>query len=344
MSPDQQDSACKSSFGEQASVQNRALLPGLLLLLTCDNGLVMVDPLTATALWTRPVDESEVVAPGREHVVIVSTVDHPAEGLHNEFVTRTVTVLDPHAGTVTWTAPLEEWIPEGSRAVTTRPDVTVSEALAASSGTARAITVSVDAVTSFAAADGTELWHSTTLHGSDVGSGVDLDVGASTKWIAYEAKSGKTLWSRDVPDIGSSRGEVVGRQYWSLGDKGILEIDVPTGRVLLNRVFPADWTSVVASRDFVLAFDGKRLSMYRTTDLHTPLWTRAADNAEPQLVSADTLIVQATSGLLVLDGHTGQDVDPPLVISGAGNDLVDGLTLASDNTVVELGNPEPATP
>ncbi len=353
------------------SVDSNTLMAGGILLLRCgDSSLAAVDAVTGSQLWTKPAvteEAGQVLLPGTEHVFVVTSTMHPAEGLNDEYVTRELAALDPRTGHQAWAVPLEDWLPKADRDADLVPDIQLVESGGAGTPLSPLVGINVGQSHSwsgFNAGTGTVVWtvkDVTKLAPQGysapdyVGDGVMLSVNSSSyaaSWSATDADTGATLWTTDVPLTTQDAGITLdGVNLWQVSTEGVLEVDVRTGRIGLSRRFPSEWIGTVASRSYALAQSGSAVQMVTTADVRSPLWSSPAGSITPRAVSADLAIVDAPSGLVVLDGRTGEprtDVDTPALQGTSwaadSSDIVDGLKILSDGSVFAIGRPAASAP
>lgn len=351
---DQANLACSSTFPNgtdngNSGVSRLDLLAGGKALLTCQGGVLGLDLFSGQVMWERSDGATEgvgeVLVLGSAHLFVVQSTDHPASGLDAEYVTREVSAIDLNTGTSSWAQPLEDVVPKSDRNTNLKPNVSVTETPASSVNSAMVVVVQLARYSAFDAASGAQLWDAPEIKGSYVGLGVSLDTQPTSGgpgWTGYDARSGRVLWQKQVPDVGGNTSVLEGTTIWQVGSSGVLGIDATTGRMLLNRLYPDGWTSPLVTPALTAAYSGGGIQMFRTIDLRHPLWSAAGDEAKPIAVTRDLLIVSAASGLVALDAHTGTlrpDVTLPDTASGSDWQVTDGLSVMSDNSVFELSPP-----
>ena len=345
--------ACSSTFPsgtetDSTSISSLQLLAGGKALLTCKGGVLGLDLFSGQVLWQRASAASESIGEalvlGQDHLFVVQSTDHPASGLVAEFVTREISAIDLKTGADSWTQPLEEAVPKSERDTNLQPTVTITETPSSPASSDKVVAVQLTRFSAFDAATGTPQWDAPEVKGTYVGLGISLDTSGNDGpgWTGYDAKSGKVLWQKQVPEVGGSATVLEGTTIWQMGSTGVLGVDALTGRMLLSRLYPESWTSSLVTPTLTAASTGKGVQLFKTTDLRHPLWSAAGDSATPVAVTPDLLIVSAASGLVALDAHTGEirtDVTLPATASSSEWQVTDGLSVMSDSSVFELSPP-----
>jgi hypothetical protein len=124
----------------------------------------------------------------------------------------------------------------------------------------------------------------------------------------------------------------------------VLSADVRTGRLLLNRVYPTEWSEHLVTPTLSVVYDGTNLQLFRTANVRDPLWSSPGNSVHPVAVTDSLVVVKADSGLNVLDGKTGElrnDITLPDGFSDSTS-VTDGLAVMPDNSVYELSPPSVA--
>ena len=352
------DEVCSNEFHSSddgsSTSEDLELLEGGQLFNACSGGNLLMDLFGGEVTWSREskagtdssdeesVSSSESVFPGPDHVYVVTTTNHPAVDLEAAYKSREVEAFDAETGQLAWSAPLEEFVPKLERSATS---YSVEES-AASTGY-DIVLISGDSHSAFSASTGEPLWNTEEITGDYLGLGISLDREASWSdgsWAAYDVGKGEEKWKKVVPDVDGSDVFLEGTTVWQIGDSGVIALALPTGRLVLNRLFPRTWDNHghVVTPSYALAYDGKELAMFQTDELRKPLWSTASDPVTPIAVTRDLAIVQAESGLVAIDGRTGDirpDVYLPEDASSRDWAVIDGLTLLDDGSILELSPP-----
>jgi hypothetical protein len=345
LTSDQVSQICQSRFadGNGLASGGLTLMRGGKAALTCQDGEVLYDVFTGTILWSRDNTadsaETDSYTVGPAHIFVVETHQLPAIGLDAAYTERYLDALDPTTGATDWSQQIEGFVPKASRSSSGTAQVT--ETVTPAGTTPDLVVVQADATSAFDGATGTPAWHTTALNGTYEGFGLSLDSGNPSAWTCYDDRTGHIVWTKPVPDVQGDSPTLTAGTVWQVGRRGIIGVDLRTGRLLLNRVYPSTWTSQDVTPTLTVAYDGSHLAMFNTSDLNTPLWSVASDAVTPLAVSPDLVVVDAAGGLLALDGHTGairSDITVPT--SGGGNwQVVDGLSTPGDGSVYELSPP-----
>lgn len=348
----------EDSYGS-SSISSKQLLPGGRVVLHCDAGQVVSDVFTGRVTWSRAANDAtsdgadgnfvtskEVIYVGPHHVYVVSTMRHPAVDLEAAYYSREVAAFDVDSGESSWVAPLEEAIPRAER---TETDIEVVES-PLSSGT-DIVVIKANQYSAFQATTGQPLWSAAEVQGNYLGLGISLQTDTSAYddvkvWTAYDSGKDKKLWSKAVPDISASNGttQLQGKVLWQFGSAGVIAVDLTTGDLLLNRLYPKTWSgnSFLVTSSYSLADDGTNLQMFRTDNLRKPLWSQPSDGSRPVALTRDIAVVKAASGELVaLDGRTGEIMDQNQFAEESTDpwEVVDGLTFLSDGSIFQLSPP-----
>lgn len=342
------DLACAAEFatsdsGEVGQSSKPELFKGGKALVSCSGGSLLMDLFTGEVNWSRTdpgdSDVRETIVVGPVHVFVLSTTTHPAVDLDAEYVTRQVEAFDVNTGEDAWAKPLEEFIDKSRR----RGSSELSAVESVDPAGEDLVIVHADAFSAFDAAAGEPLWHKNQLIGDYQGFGISLQADTTSAWAAYDAETGKSLWKKAVPDIDETNTILAGETVWQLGRRGLIAVDLKSGRLALNRLYPETWQAHVVTPTVALAVNGKNLQMFNTPDLRKPLWSTPTDGGTPLAVTSELSVVEAPSGdILPIDGHSGEiryDITLPDQVSKSAWTVVDGLTLLGDGSVFELSPP-----
>lgn len=349
------DEVCSNEFPAadvgSTRADDRQLLDQGRLFLACPGGYLLMDLFGGRVIWSRESgavpgssDEqsvSESVVPGPDHVYVVTTTNHPAVDLDAAYLSREVEAYDAQTGQLAWSAPLEDFVPKLERSATS---YSIEESPASTGQDI--VVISGDSHSAFEASTGEPKWNAEEITGEYLGLGMSLESNSwnDDRWTAYDAGTGAERWKKAVPDVGGSDVFLEGTTLWQIGRRGVIALDLPTGRQVLNRLYPEAWAdnAHVVTPSYALAYDGSDLQMFRTEDLRKPLWSTPSDPVTPLVVTRDLALVQAQSGLVVIDGRTGQirtDVYLPEDASSSDWSVTDGLTLLDDGSILELSPP-----
>jgi hypothetical protein len=360
LSSDDLNAACDGA----ASIQQ--LLPGAVALLACtdsdgnSNGAAAVDIRTGAVRWTRPdipgsAGSSDVgdgvsdilLSGGGRYLYVLTVTDHPADGLKEEYWTRTVTAVDVATGKDTWTAPLERHDRTDSNV-----SGSVTEEALPDGGTAAV--VNVDDYSGYDATTGKLLWErpdlSTATSNDPILAGYDrtLDTVSDdngNQWlVCVDLQTGKRAWrtriSGDSGNIGdNSNVELDGTTFWFLNDGAADGFDLVTGKRVAHSSVPKSFDTYLVTPKWTVAQAGQTLRLYHTGQWSKPVWSVASDSATPDLVTSKIVVVDAQAGTQVLDAATGELLNPaaPFDHSNVGpGDVVDGFVVM-DDAIVAVG-------
>ncbi len=334
--------ACETTDSSSPNLRSSQLLAGGRVVVRCGDGSrTMIDIFAGTVLWRMPSDTSDLATittvVGSQHLFRLVERQIAASGLKGAYVTADLEAYDLSTGSLSWNASLEpdlatNDIRGGSQKLWEDQPVTGS-----SKGL---VVVSRNRYNAFDAATGKAAWHVDKVSGTYVGSGIVIDR-ENNQLTATQLPAAKLLWSKPTPDFADSSQptDLIGAVAWWIEAQGVYAIDLPSGRQVLNRLFPTTWHDHVATPELVLAFDGKQLQAFRTIDIRTPLWSAPGDNLRPLAVSRGAVIVRAESGDQVLDGANGNILTQATTPTGLdASTLVDGLVMTEDG-VYELSPP-----
>ena len=320
-----------------------------------DVKLVAVDARAHAVLWNIDLaqggdnsdDTNGVLEGGSAHVYLVTVTDHPADGLQAEYFTRTVTALDEQTGTQVWTQPLEPNDKESYN-----PSGNVNEGPTADEAATVAL-VNVDDYSAFDANAGTPLWRVPELDPMDRFD--DSTYAAfgrtmSTTWNnndnvllnGVDLGTGKIEWTSPADTMASSgSGEpwgMDGESMWWIYEGGYDAWDVKTGEHTAHGVIPTSFQNPLVTPKYTVALVDTSLRAFHTGDWARPLWSVDATSAEPEVVTDESVVVNADSGTLLLDMGDGSTISEGDESDyTAGEPPVDGLSLNGYGDIIELG-------
>ena len=368
LSSDTVTNLCTATANTSASSgQVAELLTGGVAILNCTDGLTAVDVPTGSVLWTRALASSANAATdstdagptttetllsnsgGGRNVYLLAMTTVPASGLADGYITRTITALDPHTGTQSWTQPLE---PEDKQDTTS--DGSALETPGPMDGSTQVI-VNLDAYSAFDAASGKPEWRTAKpdTNPTYVGYNLALSTDSSNSpedtfdLIATNLATGKTSWTDQLADsqsvLASSSGftgQLVGHTYWTFSDTGYDTFNILTGQQTGHALFPTAWTHTLATPDLIATYVDGTLRLFHTGNWTAPIWSVSAADTSPLAITSKALLVQAPSGNLVLNASDGSIISRDVALSGnaSQDQLVDGLLNLGDS-VLELAPP-----
>jgi outer membrane protein assembly factor BamB len=356
---EQEGAACTQAFGgassgtsdgsaEMQTASAVTALRGGKLYVECAGGVLVLDAFSGTVDWSRANQATDAIAErlimAADHLFVVQTTTFAAEGLNAAFVSRSLTAVDLHTGNESWTTPLEEDIPKADRP--SSDEATVVEGPSGDAAHPAEVIVSLGEVTAFDQQTGARIWVRPANKFTDSYLGYGLNVNFDgTTWTATTVRTGKPVWTKTVPAVDAGTPYLIDTAIWAIGSSGVLSVDVRTGQLLLNRVYPKEWSEHLVTPDLSVVYDGKSLQLYRTSDVRHPLWSTPGDSVQPLFVTASIVVVKSDSGVHALDGKTGQlrdDIVLPDGVSDAAG-LEDGLLVLPDHSVYELAPPAAAS-
>ena len=351
------DSSTDTTSSAEASVLQIRQSGVVLVQCTMDSDvkLVAVDARAHAVLWNIDLaqggDYSDntdgVLEGGDAHVYLVTVTDHPADGLQAEYFTRAVTAFDEQTGTQVWTQPLEPNDKESDN-----PSGSVYEGPTAD-GAATVAVVNVDDYSAFDDTVGTPLWRVPGLDPMDrfddstyaaFGRTISTtsDNNDNVQLNGVDLGTGKIEWTSPVDTQWSSAsGEpwgMDGDSMWWIYEGGYDAWDVKTGKQTAHGVIPTSFQNALVTPKYTVALVDTSLRAFHTGDWAHPLWSVDATSAEPEVVTDESVVVNADSGTLLLDmgsGSTISDGDESDYTSG--EPPVDGLSLNGNGDIVELG-------
>jgi len=353
------------SDGDEGSGEIKQLLPNGLALVACGasgsgDSVGVIDEASGSMLWTHAIGDSKDDGYGGTGAANAGTVSYRLDGagqnvylldvttvapsgLKAGYLTRTVTALDARTGQTVWTKPLEPEDREG-----TETSGTALETPGPSDGQVQVL-IHLTGYSSFDAATGTPLWRApelpsdATYVGYNLAIRVDARYGGVYHLVATDVSTGKQAWSLQVEAntaIAASDPltERVGHTYWYFGSSGFDAVDLLTGKQTKHVLYPTSWQSTISTPTKTLAFVDGSLRLFTAGDWSKPLWSVAADDTNPRVLTDDAAVVAAPSGTLLLSSSDGSILSSGNDnLSGASQDEVfDGLLL-NDNQVIELG-------
>jgi hypothetical protein len=343
------------------SGQATAITSHGIVLVSCSqptNELLAVDLVHGSDLWSHQLQSVDpnaqsgqdtvseyLLGTGDQNAYVLAVTNVAATGLKDAYVTRTVSAINLQTGNTAWTQPLA---PNDRQNSTT--DGTVIEASGPAAGH-REVVVSLNGLndnSAFDADTGHPLWRVPDLV-SLVGSGAtvqfvsdnlalftDTDDNGQPEFGAVDVATGKVRWSQGIDgttivNLGSdAKTELVGSQFWFIGQTGVDAFDITSGKQTVHKVFPTSFAKVLATPTRTVALVDGTLRCFATGDWSRPLWSVTAGDVTPERIADNTLVLQAQSGDQLLSMADGSIIGAaPEGVPGDGP-ISDGLQITED--------------
>jgi len=322
------------------------------------NELLAVDLVHGSDLWSHQLQSVDpnaqsgqdtlgeyLLGTGDQNAYVLAVTNVAATGLQDAYVTRTVSAVNLLTGNTTWTQPLAPNDQQDSNT-----DGTIIEAPGPTAGH-REVVVSlkgIDDNSAFDADTGHPLWRVPDLSAL-VGSGAtvqfvadnlavftDTDDNGQPEFGAVDVATGKVRWSQGIDgtatvNLGSgAKTELVGSQFWFIGQTGVDAFDITSGKQLVHKIFPTSFAKVLATPTRTVAVVDGTLRCFATGDWSRPLWSVTAGDVTPEQIADNTLVLQAQSGDQLLSMADGSIIGPtPEGVPGDGP-IVDGMQITDD--------------
>lgn len=293
-------------------------------------------------------------AVGTDHVFLLTQNNTPASGLNSGTTSYSITAKNLTDGSTSWT----EAIPQKGSYQSGYVDDTlaVTENPAGVAGVAEDAVVSFEGTTAFNSQTGQLLWHTgnqydTQASGSYTGLGI-VEVGDyRDEWgeglTGENAATGTQVWAFPYPSscqgnfYNSSWGDqIAGNVEWLFSDNCYLAYNFQTGQTVATGAIPSSWTgdnaTYIATPTEALVADGTHLSLYKLSNLSTPVWSIAGNDVQPLAIGSSRVLVQGATQPLFLSAANGSTIGSLSNATPSAGLVTNGLLVEGD-TVLDMG-------
>ncbi|MEW1910081.1 hypothetical protein AB0442_16760 [Kitasatospora sp. NPDC085895] len=291
----------------------------------------VVDVVHGTLAFTRDDPQGTARIPAGNHVYVVSRAVTPAGALtkaENHFF---VECLEARTGRSLWRSPVEDWVPAEQRDDDSAGRAEAVEGTDEEDGHPHTVLVSLHGSTLLDGDTGKELWHGeASRSGAEYSPyGVrleqpDVDPASGMTVKGFSLVTGRQRWSVDVPPLPNPQEYPDGPvRILHSTDRAVFAYDVRTGRVVARGPVPKGLADVVQGGGRILATadGGKRLALYRVTDMTAPVWSIPVEETKPAVVRSGLVGVNGPRGVVLLsaeDGSVRSEVKDTSLVFGSG--------------------------
>lgn len=292
---------------------------------------------------------------GSDHVFLLTHTNTAASGLNSGTTSYSITAKSLMDGSTSWTEP----IPPNTSYKAGYVDDTlgVTEGSSGVAGVPEDAVVSFEGTTAFNSQTGQLLWHTgsqydTQASGSYTGLGI-VEVGEyQGGWggglTGENAATGAQVWAFPYPTscqgnfYTSSWGDqVVGNVEWLFSDNCFFAYNYLTGQTVATGAIPSSWTgnnaTYIATPTEALVADGTHLSLYKLSNLSTPVWSIPGNDVQPLAIGSSRVLVQGATQPLFLSATDGSTIGSLNNASPSAGLVTDGLLVEGDN-VIDMGS------